>query len=263
MSLDLKVIEEPKSYQVLLDPLVVGKQLRDRTRESMVEILSHMKEPDNPLEFAIHTGGPYYQLQDAYYKVFGRDLPRISVGAKRHNKNGTWEADVSYKNFEALKDGPTLLVADTVATGSSMVATLEYLLKYFESRGYSFEELIMPGFAVAKKGAERIAGFCDERGIRTKFIIGGGLVGLAENGTDMPIIHPYSDVCEGLKTAARETYGELAGEICCIFDWGKRNQAFRQHFMEVAEKMEGFMKKYPGSEYARKTYSAAKALASQ
>lgn len=260
MNLNVEVIETPKSYQVLLDPLLVGKQLREKTKESMVEILSHMEEPKNPLEFAIHTGGPYYQLQDAYYEVFGKNLPRISVGAKRHNNNGTWEVDVSYKNFEALNDNPTILVADTIATGSSMVTTLEYLLKYFEHNKYSLGEIIVPGFAVARVGAEKISKFCEDRGIDAKFIIGGGLVGLAENGTDMPIIHQYSHVCDNLKTDALKTYGSLAREICCIFDWGKRNQAFKQHLSEVVEVMEGFMVEYPDSNYAKDTYTRASAM---
>ena len=261
MNLNIRVIETPKSYQVLLDPLLVGKQLREKTKESMVEILSHMEEPDNPLEFAIHTGGPYYQLQDAYYEVFGGDLPRISVGAKRRNNNGKWEADVSYKNFEAMEDNPTILVADTIATGSSMVATLDYLLNYFGVKGCGVGEIIVPGFAVARVGAERISEFCRERGINTQFIIGGGLVGLAENGTDMPIIHPYSHVCDNLKTDAVRTYGNLAREICCIFDWGKRNQAFKQHLSEVAEAMEGFMSSHPDSYCAKDIYTRANAMA--
>ncbi len=246
--MDLRIINEREAYSVLLKPSLIGEELRKSTLKSMRKIFSHIKDIKNPLELVILSGGIYYQTQKAYHDVFKEDLPRILVGAKRNCEDEEWKVNINYKNIEAWKEDPTLIITDTIATGCSVVRTLEYL----KSLDLQFNRLIIAGFAIAKKGAQLIDEYCSEKGIQVIFLVGGGLLGLAENGTDMSILHKDAEVCDDLKKDAIEVYGEEMGsKICSIWDWGRRNQAFDQHIHEVKEKLQEF----PNNKYAKKIFS--------
>jgi hypothetical protein len=250
--MNLKIVEQEEAYSILLNPLLVGEKLRQATMKSMRTIISSMEKPKNPLELVILSGGIYYQLQDAFYDVFGQDIPRILLGAKRECRNSGWVADINYRNLEAWIEDPTIMIADTIATGCTIIAVLEHLKSIKD-----FKRLVISGFAISRKGAEVIEEFCRKEGIKVKFYVGGGLLGLAENGTDMPIIHPESVICEALRKEAIKAYGEdMAGKVCAIWDWGRRNQAFQQHLEEVKEKIGKFGK----DPHAEKILSEARTL---
>ncbi len=166
-------------------------------------------------ELLILNGGRYYGLAAAYGRVVGRPLAVNELKATRHCDDGTWRADISYRHY-AYKTR-TLLVGDTVATGVSARVALEDYFSYHVP-----EEIIFFTICGGIPGARVIAETCARYGVRLTLVFGLAAFGLADDGTDLPFLHPDTVTAPRYLARAAEVYG--GKQVCAIGDWGERGE---------------------------------------
>lgn len=91
--------------------------------------------------------------------------------------------EVPYCRLDA--GGDRLIIGDTVASGSTIIAALS---RYLEAR--DLREVIIVSFAGAAQGAARIARFCRDNSIGCLMLFGLAAFGLGDNGFDLSFLHP-------------------------------------------------------------------------
>ncbi|WP_028707514.1 hypothetical protein [Propionicicella superfundia] len=128
--------------------------------------------------------GLLYQLQAALVSEFDFTIPvnlmatsRVAAGAESSR------VVVSYSQVDA--GGSSLVIADTVASGSTVLAALE---EY--RRSNVVDSLMVLSFAGSAVGARKIDRYCQAEGIECKFVYGLAAFGLAPNGFDLSFLHP-------------------------------------------------------------------------
>jgi hypothetical protein len=105
------------------------------------------------------------------------------------------KVEVSYRSLDA--GGSTLLVGDTVASGTTIVAALE---EY--STVHQLRRLFLFSFAGSLIGARRIADYCAQKSIDLTMLFGLAAFGLGVNGFDLSFLDPATLTDSSYKTRA-------------------------------------------------------------
>lgn len=213
------ILESRAVERLLFGRELVGQEFADecaRASTDFCRLLAARLDTDDVSELLILNGGRYYGLAGAYGRVFGRPLAVNELKATRRcTPDGTWAADVSYRHY-AYKSR-TLLVGDTVATGVSARVALEDFFSY-----HLPEQIVFFTICGGIPGARVIAETCARHGVRLTLVFGLAAFGLAENGTDLPFLHPATVTAPRYLARAAEVYG--GKPICAIGDWGDRGE---------------------------------------
>jgi hypothetical protein len=209
-------------------------------------LFSHHKElsninPTSFCEIIPLTGSLHYRFADAFYNVFNRAIPRVFLGVKRFYRDDRWVAECNYLNIDALpKKNPFLFIADTIATGSTLLTLMKEVRNVIEPSeviGLAFFSIAgaLPGIRRIKE----IGSFFPNA--KVYVYLANALFGLAENGTDMPWLHPDTITSTDIKEKAIENYSEyLATNWCTIWDWGNRSNDPLAHLTEMKELIQQF-----------------------
>jgi len=183
-------------------------------------------------ELILISGGFYYHLNRSFYHVFGHSLPAGFIGVKRllgKHPRGV----ISYDNLEAIPGNNITLIGDTIATGATLIDSINYYL----AKMSTVKKIIIFTIAGALPGAKRLAkmeNIFRQRAVELRLFFSDGIFGLAEDQTDMFYFHPDSILAPEAKKAASEKLGEaLGGRMCVIWDWGRRNKDPIGHLEEV------------------------------
>jgi len=213
------IMEDRAVERVLFGRELVGAEFARVCLEASLgccRLLAPRLDVPDIAELLILNGGRYYGLATAYERVFGRSLPVDELKAtRRQDPDGAWVADISYRRY--AHKPRTLLIGDTVATGvSARVALVDYFAYHTPA------ELIFFTICGAIIGARLITAACAERGVRLTLVFGVAAFGLADNGTDLPFLHPDTRTAPRYLERARAVYG--GQPVCAIGDWGERGE---------------------------------------
>ena len=211
------ILESRPVERLLFGRELVGQEFAHECLLASIDFCRLLAAPldtDDVAELLILNGGRYYGLASAYSQVFGRPLPVNEVKAtRRRGPDGTWAADISYRRY-AHRSG-TLLIGDTVATGVSAQMAMEDFFAYHLPR-----EVVFFTICGGIPGGRVIAQTCTRHGVGLTLVFGVAAFGLAENGTDLPFLHPDTVTDPRYLARAEAVYG--GKPVCAIGDWGER-----------------------------------------
>lgn len=235
------VIVNPSSRKIHFDPTITDFELYKLATEcnetflrfaKKIRIFKNFRTKD-VCELILVSGGFYYHLNQAFYNVFGYSLPAGFIGVRRvlgKKPRGV----VSYKNLEAVPKNNITIIGDTIATGATLIDSINYYLQ----RAPRVKKILIFTIAGGLPGAQRLARL--EKEIKRKYgtelyvFFSDGIFGLAKNQTDMHYFHSDSILPEESRQAAERGLGKfLGGRLCVIWDWGQRNKDSMGHLREV------------------------------
>jgi hypothetical protein len=245
------IIESPNALQILLKPWIVGLELADLARKSsknLLKVAYHLcpefktASYNKIAEVIPLAGALYYHLGDAFEHVFHESLKQCFIGAQRkldQHKN-QWFTKLSYLNFEALPSQPVILLGDTIATGG----TIQKIIKTTAETADKPQAIILFSIAGSALGAHKLHKLERELDLPIYSFFSNALFGVAENGTDMPWLHPATLMSTDIRYKALETYGHKLGkEWCAIWDWGERAKDPQRHLEDLLERINYYLKK--------------------
>jgi hypothetical protein len=238
------IIESAPALEILLRPWVIGADLAESARESSEEFLrtAYALSPemrDSPLSSVFEVvplaGALYYRIGGAFRNVFGETLNRCFVGARRRLTDTGWITDLEYKNFEALTSDGIIIIGDTVATGG----TMDRIIRAILDRDFDARALLVYSIAGGLAGAIRFKTLSDELDVPTYWFFSNAIFGVADNGTDMPWLHPATVLSPGVRRKAVKAYGEYLGRTwCSIWDWGERAKDPVKHLHALLQRVD-------------------------
>lgn len=181
------IAENAELESLLFDRNIVGEEFGRRCLASTASFLNHFADElqtHDYSELVILSKGVCYQVLRAYEELYHRSIG-VNFVATQRKKVTSDDAliDVSYLRVDAPSSN--LIVADTVASGASVVAAVNAY-----SQLHDVSRLLILSYAGATKGAERIVEFCRSRDIEVTIVFGLASFGLADNGFDLSFLHP-------------------------------------------------------------------------
>jgi hypothetical protein len=181
------IVENQPLEELLLNRKLTGIKFRQACLLSTRLFLRHILEEvtSYPVsELMILSKGLVYQLGEAFALETGRNLPVNIVAAKRAGVDGeAAKIDLPYTRLDA--GGDRLIIGDTVASGSTLIAVLdEYRLHHELSQVY------LLSYAGSALGANAVTKYCRARKVGLLIMYGLAAFGLGENGFDLSFLHP-------------------------------------------------------------------------
>ena len=117
---------------IITQPFLVGAELEQLAEAASMDFVRALPEDlgANVVSLEILNGGRYYHVADAYQAVRGGVCGVCAVRAKRYRRAGTgaWEVEVG-DPMGSIDACTSLLVGDTVVTGTTLCGTLRRLLE--------------------------------------------------------------------------------------------------------------------------------------
>jgi hypothetical protein len=167
-------------------------------------------------ELILLSKGLIYQLADAAMREEAPSLPCNLMATSRVKvSSASAEVEVCYRRLDA--GGNRLIIGDTVASGSTVIATLS---RYLEE--HDLQDVMILSFAGARQGAARISQFCRDRGITCRMLFGLAAFGLGGNGFDLSFLHPETIADPGYVERARS---QFSGRPVSAVGWDFGSQA--------------------------------------
>ncbi len=236
-------------YNLQMSPHVAGKNLQDRMEIISKEIMGALHsmvlkgvKPSSTTELIFLAGGLYYNLNHGFKTEFGCALPQCFLGIKRQRVEGTegcFNAIATYENFESLPDDATVIIGDTIATGSTLQKGIYHLFEALNLGKKRLKNLVVVSLGCSLDGARKMKEV-EERmtrdfpGSKVTFIACGELFHLMPDGTDMRFLYHDAIVPDETRRAVEEYYGPELGHMmrCVVFDWGTRCKNPIRHYEE-------------------------------
>ncbi len=235
------IIVNPSSQKIHFNPTITDFELYKLATECNETFLKFAyklglfrgAEAKDICELILVSGGFYYHLNQAFYDVFGYSLPAGFIGVRRVLGDKP-RGYISYDNLEAIPENNITIIGDTIATGATLIDSINYYLK----KAPKVKKIIIFTIAGALPGAWQLAKLEKEikkrDGTELHVFFSDGIFGLAENQTDMHYFHPLSILAPEAERAAEKKLGKFLGErLCIIWDWGQRNKDPMGHLREV------------------------------
>jgi hypothetical protein len=200
---EIYLVENQPLEDLLFNRQLVGIEFRQACLRSTQLFLRHILEEltSYPVaELMILSKGLVYQLGEAFARETGRNLPTNLVATTRVGVEGeTAKIDVPYTRFDA--EGDRLVVGDTVASGSTLIAALdEYRLHH------SLSHVYLLSYAGSALGAKTVMRYCRAHEVELLIMYGLAAFGLGENGFDLSFLHPDTVTSPKYVERARALY---------------------------------------------------------
>jgi len=242
--------------EILYQPHLAGvkfQQKLSKASEELVRIIAHVALKSIPkkdiCELVFLAGGLYYGLNEGFKKMFVHSLPQCFIGIQRdriEGAEGEFRARASYENFESLPENASVIIGDTVATGTTLLKGLQLLANAAEQKKRTIKKVVVCSIAASAKGAEMMKHAENSLasrfpGVKCYFIACEQLFHLMPDGTDLRFNMPGSIIPESTGNKTLDIYGHWLSKNmkCAIFDWGTRCKNPMQHyreFLQYAEK---------------------------
>jgi hypothetical protein len=243
------LIESLSARKILTDHFLVGAQLVSQCRAAVKDCLSvFFSLQKSKLKFTQMaevvplSGSLTYDLLTAFYEIHQHTLARNFIGIRRFQKpDGNWDTEVSYTNFESLSDKIKMVfIGDTIATG----VTITKVIRMIQAHVQVPLKIIVISIAGSLIGARRLVQL--EKSAQKSFpgteiwsLFTEAYLGLEDNGTDMPILHPDTISVPELNQVAERHLGKcLARNLCSVLDWGKRTNAPLEHYQDLLSSLQ-------------------------
>ena len=249
----------------MTDPFLVGSELLHLSKESSKDFLQSLDRESLGGPYTVLNilrGGRYYRLIDAWNEVANVDgecpLQLSEIRAKRQfNDDGTWhckiwhDAEISAvseeESMQNLLSCSTLIIGDTIATGTTLTEILRWFIDLRESNNidHAMDIVIFSicGSSVAKRNLFPFyKDTLKPKGIRIQIVLANAGYALDEtNGTDLSLV--TTEILPEAKQVIEDRVGvEFMERMkCAIWDWGDRFNSIHSHLKEVTEYFEQFM----------------------
>ena len=258
------LIFSQSALEIVTDPFIVGDKLSHLAKESSKDFVRSLDKGKISEPFAclnILRGGRYYRLIDAWNEVMtqsedGKDkkhqLALSEIRASRKcDKNNNWIAKIwhddqisnisSEQSESNLLNANTVLIGDTIATGTTLMNVLKWFVELREQKKVKKEVKIIVysicGSSIAKY---KLYPFYEDvlkpNGIEVEFVLANAGYTLNEvNGTDLSLITD-----EILNEAEKYIVDKVGKQFvmnmkCAIWDWGERFNGIEHHLKEITE----------------------------
>ncbi|MBN2477935.1 hypothetical protein JXB01_01460 [Candidatus Micrarchaeota archaeon] len=243
------LITSKESKDILYNPQIAGKKLQDRMQkmsEIFVDAVSRIALKDvkkkEIVEFVLLSGALYYELNHGFKKVHEFAVPQLFLGIKRQRvegMEGQFRAVATYENFESLVDNATVIMGDTIASGATILRSIQILFDIAEEKNYKIKNLIVLTLAGSTKGARLLKEMEDKikkRSPKTKFYLFAAeqFFHVMPDGTDLRFLREDTIIPDETKKYTLEKYGPVLGRDmkCAVFDWGTRCKNPLGHYKE-------------------------------
>lgn len=193
-------------------------------------------------ELIFLSGGLFYNLNFGFKAKFGFSLPQCFMGIQRvrlDGQEGKFTARVSYENFESLPDGATVIIGDTVATGSTLLRGLQHLGNVLEERGARIEKIVFATLAGSFAGGQKLLRAhrhlqAENPDLKTYYIAAEQLFHLMPDGMDLRFAGKDALVPPQTAEYTKKEYGEWLSQNmkCAVLDWGTRCKNPLKHYGE-------------------------------
>ena len=196
------IVETESGREIACHPHVVGKRLEVLCLRAAREAVKAMRQlsdlrkeaVDDAVVVHVLRAGPGYRVLEAIREE-EPELPLAEVSIRpRYVKpsfrdhESVAKLEVLHSDFRQLPHDSeiALVVPDTLATGRTVVVSLERTLAEVGRAGSSVCRLIVYGF-ISAQGLKVVADFAASQGIQASFFCVGNVTDLAYNGYDMPL----------------------------------------------------------------------------
>jgi hypothetical protein len=215
---------------ILLDRTLVGLKFATACQLATEAFLKHFADEISECgseiaELVLLSKGLSYWMHHAFANVFHRNLESNFIVTKRTNVSGcSVNVEVPYRDFSV--PAANLIIADTIASGSTIRAALEQYLAFQRLR-----KVYIFSIAGSVVGAQIVSEFCRAHDIDVTIIFGLAAFGLSANGFDLSFLHPDT-ICpnpEYIEIARRMFDGKPVSAVG--WDFGSQAQAVQKYKM--------------------------------
>jgi len=189
------VVHSPEGVELASMPEIVGGDMASRSRRAArhaVRLMEELGLEERVVLLHILRGSPGYEVSGALDEVAEVDniYIRVKYDEQSYRDHREREARAVYTKAGPLSGGRyTLVVADTVATGRSMVEALSRGLQVLDFKGITLSGVYIYGF-ISLPGARMVAEAVKGQGIEPVFISIEDFSALSSNMYDMPLYGP-------------------------------------------------------------------------
>ena len=225
------------ALDIVTSPWLVGTPLAALARTASgdwIRTLAPQQLGATPVSLEILNGGHYYYVAAALTDVTGLTAGVATVRAKRRLEHGAWRVRVWERAGAPLAGASSILIGDTLATGTTLNGVLLSLLQELGAAPCP------PVFVFAIAGASACetalapaASAIRQAGGQLHLAFANAAFHLAPDGTDLKFDGPAA---RWHPAAAAELPARLGGLRlkCACFDWGDRFRLPGTHLAEVA-----------------------------
>ena len=261
------LIFSQSALKIVSDPFIVGDELLHLSKESSKDFLRNLDINKLSAPFTclnILRGGRYYCLIDAWDEIIlqsrhkNKQLQLSEIRASRdiNHKTGEWFAKVWHDHTVSnisdqesetnLLSANTLIIGDTIATGS----TLKYVLKWFVQLRQKYGinkkvKVILWSICGSSAAKYKLYPFYErvlkENNIEIELVLANaGYVLNEENGTDLSLV--TDEILPEAKMYIEDKVGVefMKYMKCAIWDWGDRFNGIEHHLKEIIEYFQRF-----------------------
>ena len=241
------VICSDLSRSILYSPHLAGRELQERMEKMsriFVDVITEKAlkgvKLGHLVEFVLLSGGLYYSLARGFREAHGYALPQCFLGIKRQRVEGSegqFRAVSTYENFESLPQDASVIIGDTVATGSTLVRAIKELESAMEEKEGKIRKVVVCSLACSTEGARKLKKLEEkmaEQGAELYLVVAEQLFHLMPDGTDLRFLREDSVMPDETREYTLQRYGEFLGREmkCAVFDWGTRCKNPKAHYEE-------------------------------
>lgn len=237
-----KLIPSAAGVEIITKPFLVGPELEALSLESSKDFVRALDaagvDIENCVSLEILNGGHYYFVGPAYEAVKGKACPIASLRAKRgqDEETGAWKVRVWDRNDVSVSTGATVLIGDTVATGTTLGGVLSWVVDEMEAAS-TYGDIRVFAIAGARTCEDKLipaATRLKANGKELTIHFANAAFNLADNGTDLGFTG--AEYAEGSEAAIAEVVGDFSKHMkCAVWDWGDRFRLQHDHLKEISE----------------------------
>lgn len=241
MSFESSVIYSAAGVEIITQPFLVGKELEELALQSSTDFVRALPEDlGNVVSLEILNGGHYYFVAPAYEAVRGTVCPVSILRAKRKFENGEWKVNIWDEGGTPLIGFDTILIGDTVATGTTLAYTIRAMLVKIREAGAPPPNVmvftIVGSISVKEHPVlQEIHTLLAENGKHLHLFYANARFKLDDaNGTDLSFTGAEFD--ERAESEVATKLGEYRACMkCAVWDWGDRFREPQNHLEEIHE----------------------------
>jgi len=252
-----ELIYSRAGLEICASPFLCGEEIVKHSQECSSDFLKSLAQKsamDDPVLLDILMGGRHYHLNKVWPEVFPhKSLAHAEIRASRFlADDGNWgvkiwydkEASVANQDSpdpfehtkELLRTAKTLIIGDTLATGTTMRGILGWVLDQRKDspHGLNVEIFSIAGSDKCLDQISKLTKRFKEQQWRVRIWFANQSFYLNDNGTDLEFIGAR------MLPVAKEYYNKRLGDFqskmkCGIWDWGDRCSRVESHLEEIHE----------------------------
>jgi len=245
-----EIFHSPAGLEIVTQPFLVNEPLMEKAHSSSVDFINCLLDTneitptENVCVLDILMGGRYYRLFDAA-KESGLNVHHAEIRAKRRFVSNDWKVKVWHdeersqeseaKNLEYISSADTILIGDTIGTGTTLKGVLSWIYQQRVASGTTNKVRVIIfticGSPVCEAKLATIAEHFQSVAVyyaNVKFYLN------PTNGTDLGFVN--GEFIPESKDYIDATLGPFQQHIkCAVWDWGDRFEHSAGHVAEVSE----------------------------